>query len=57
MSSIDGVAYALERSSLTRAALADVQVGDSVTIAIRPHRSAATEATVRVVEHVAHSRD
>jgi hypothetical protein len=54
---IDGVAYTLERSVLTRAALADVRVGDSVTIAIPQHRAAATDATVRVVEHVAHSRD
>jgi hypothetical protein len=31
---IDGVAYAIEPDELTRAELADIRVGDSVTIAI-----------------------
>jgi hypothetical protein len=51
---IDSVAYALEPGELTRAALADVRVGDSVTIAIRSRHTsgtAANDATVRVVQH------
>jgi hypothetical protein len=45
---IDGVAYAIEPNALTRAALADVRVGDSVTIAIAG-RVVGSEIKVRVV--------
>src|ERR1700679_1669402 len=45
---IDGVAYALEPNELTRAELADIRVGDSVTIAIAG-RIVNREIKVRVV--------
>jgi hypothetical protein len=52
---IDGVAYALEPNALTRAALADVRVGDSVTIAIAG-RVVDPEMKVRVVRAPNHDK-
>jgi hypothetical protein len=45
---IDGVAYAIEPNELTRAALANVRVGDLVTIAIAG-RVVNPEIKIRVV--------
>jgi hypothetical protein len=45
---IDGIAYAIEPNALTRAALADVRVGDSVTVAIAG-RVVGPEIKIRVV--------
>jgi hypothetical protein len=45
---IDGVAYAIEPNELTRAELADIHVGDSVTIAIAG-RVVNREIKIRVV--------
>src|ERR1700727_624480 len=51
---IDGVTYEIAPNEATRAELANVRVGDSVTIAIAG-RVVSPEIKVRVVEHVAHN--
>jgi hypothetical protein len=51
---IDGVTYEIAPTEATRAELANVRVGDSVTIAIAG-RLVSPEIKVRVVEHVAHN--
>jgi hypothetical protein len=52
---IDGVAYAIEPNELTRAALADVRVGDLVTIAIAG-RVVNPEIKIRVVRAPNHDK-
>jgi hypothetical protein len=51
---IDGVAYPIESNDLTRAELADVRVGDSITVAVAG-RVVSREIKVRVVAHAAHN--
>lgn len=53
---IDGVTYEITASEATRAELANVRVGDSVTIAIGG-RAVSSEIKVRIVEHVHNNRD